>query len=188
MMMNIETDIYRQPPIHSLMTLVLNATFEPLTTYPLSVESIDKAIKRLSKNTAQTVETWKDAYGNDRLCRSPSVTIPAPKVVVLKRYIDISSEPKFSRRSVLLRDRFCCQYCGRKFTHSKDLTFDHVVPRSQGGRTVWSNIVMACEPCNSRKSNKMPQYSGRKGKKGNGLRPLKEPYQPTNAELLLSLI
>ncbi len=192
--MNTAIDTHRPPPIghnsraapavHTLMTLVLNADFQPLTTYPLSLIPVTEAITRLWKNRAQTVETWKDAFGDERVFRSPSITIAAPKVVVLKEYVDISSEPKFSRRSILLRDRYCCQYCGRKFLHAKDLTFDHVIPKTQGGKTEWTNIVMACEPCNSKKADRMPNWSGRKGKRGDGLRPLKKPHQPTNAELL----
>ena len=130
-----------------------------------------------------TVETWKDAFGNEQVFRSPTITIPAPKVIVLKEYVSVSNDPKPTRRAFLLRDRYCCQYCGERFAAS-ELTFDHLIPREKGGKTEWTNIVMACEPCNSRKANKMPQSHGRKGKKGTGLRPLKMPYQPTNMELL----
>jgi 5-methylcytosine-specific restriction endonuclease McrA len=63
--------------------------------------------------------------------------------------------PAFTRFNVFLRDRFSCQYCGNGFSAS-DLTFDHVVPRSKGGRTNWTNVVAACSPCNLRKGNKLP--------------------------------
>jgi len=183
--MNIVTsEAARLPPVHTLMTLVLNADYQPLTTWPLSLIPATEAITRLWKNRAMTVETWKDALGNEALFHSPNHTIAAPKVVVLKDYVNVSSDPKFSRRSILLRDRFCCQYCGKRFP-ANDLTFDHLIPRAAGGKTEWTNIVMACEPCNSKKADKMPQFSGRKGiKRGNGLRPLKMPLRPTNAELL----
>ncbi len=172
-------------PIQSLMTLVLNADFQPLTTYPLSLIPVTEAITRLWKERAQTVETWKDALGNDKVFRSPSVTIPAPKVVALNEYVSVSNEPKFSRRSILLRDKMECQYCGKRFPAS-ELTFDHVIPRAKGGRTIWTNILSCCSPCNAKKADNMPNYSGRKGNKSNGLRPLKMPHQPTNAELLKS--
>jgi len=66
---------------------------------------------------------------------------------------------KFSRVNVFTRDGFCCQYCG---THkpARELNYDHVVPRAQGGQTVWENIVTACYPCNSRKAGRTPQQAG----------------------------
>jgi 5-methylcytosine-specific restriction endonuclease McrA len=54
---------------------------------------------------------------------------------------------------VFLRDRFRCQYCGETFS-AKDLTFEHVIPRSKGGETSWTNIVAACDPCNVKKDNR----------------------------------
>jgi 5-methylcytosine-specific restriction endonuclease McrA len=63
--------------------------------------------------------------------------------------------PAFTRFNVFLRDRWQCQYCGDHFkTH--ELTFDHIIPRSRGGRTSWDNIVAACQCCNRRKGNKLP--------------------------------
>lgn len=171
------------PPLHTLQTLILNASFEPLSTWPLSLDPIQDAIKIIHKGRAVIVDTWKDAYGNDRIIHSPSFMLPAPKVVALKEYVNIGSEPKFSRRSILLRDRYCCQYCGERFP-ANELTFDHLIPRSKGGKTEWTNIVMACADCNARKADKMPEFSGQKGKRGNGLRPLKMPKRPTNSELL----
>ncbi len=80
----------------------------------------------------------------------------------------------------MLRDRFRCQYCGEQFP-SSDLTFEHVIPRSNGGQTVWDNILSACVECNKRKRNHPANWSG---KKGGGLRPLKAPRRPTTMELL----
>lgn len=82
---------------------------------------------------------------------SPSVTMRIP-AVVRSRKVNARRRTvvRFSRASVLLRDNFMCQYCDTPFGE-KELTLDHVVPRSAGGRTEWSNIVAACRPCNSRK-------------------------------------
>lgn len=168
-------EVHRLPPIHSLMTLVLNADYQPLSTWPLSLIPATEAITRLWKKRADTVETWKDAFGEDIVFRSPSTIIAAPKVVALKDYVLISSEPKFSRRSILLRDRFRCQYCGVQF-QSNDLTFDHLIPRSKGGKTEWTNIVSACEPCNTEKADKMPGHGGK--------HPIRKPVRPSNMELL----
>jgi 5-methylcytosine-specific restriction endonuclease McrA len=185
-MMDIQTaaEVSRLPPVHTLMTLVLNADYQPLSTWPLSLIPAPEAISRIWKDRALIVETWKDALGNEAVFHSPTTNIPAPKVVVLKEYVSVSSEPKFSRRSILLRDRYCCQYCGKRFP-ANELTFDHLIPRTKGGKTEWTNIVSACVGCNTKKADKMPEFSGKKGtKRGNGLRPLKMPKRPTNAELL----
>ncbi len=68
---------------------------------------------------------------------------------------------RFSKINVCSRDKFRCQYCGQKSTLSK-LTFDHVVPRSLGGRTSWENVVMACHECNFKKSNRTPRQANMK--------------------------
>lgn len=158
-------------------TLVLNADGRPLTTWPLSLLSAQDAISAVWRDRATVVETWEDAF-----FRSPSTTIAVPKVVMLREYAPVSGEPKFCRRSILLRDRFRCQYCGQAFP-SQELTYDHVTPRARGGKTEWTNIVTACLRCNELKGSKLPNHSGRKGVVGS-LRPLKEPRRPTTAQLL----
>ena len=75
-----------------------------------------------------------------------------PSVIALRQYVKPASHPAFTRFNLFLRDGFACQYCG---THG-DLTFDHVTPRSQGGRTTWRNIVTACAPCNLAKGGRTP--------------------------------
>lgn len=168
------------PPVHKLMALQLNADYQPLGTWPLSLIPASDAITDFYKDRVTVVDTWKDAYGNDICFRSSSISIPAPKVVVLKEYVYIDSDSRPTRRNIYLRDRFICQYCGDKFP-STQLTFDHLIPRDKGGKTTWTNIVTACGPCNTRKANKMPDWGG---KKGSALRPFKVPKQPSNNELL----
>lgn len=160
--------------VTALRTLVLNSDFRPLQTYPLSIISGQEAIKAVYRGRAMVVEEWDAVY------RSPSVEIRVPKVVALNQYAPVASQPKFCRRSILLRDRFKCQYCGGRF-ESQDLTFDHVVPKSSGGTTCWENILSCCVPCNKEKRNRPANWNG---KKGGGLRPLKPPRQPTTMELL----
>ena len=163
----------------SLRTLVLNADGRALSTWPLSLIPAQDAVHAFYRDRVTVLEEWPGEF-----YRSPSMAIPVPKTVMLREYAPISGDPKFCRRSVLLRDRFCCQYCGQRF-ESHELTYDHVVPRAHGGTTIWSNIVSACMPCNSRKANSLPNYSGRKRVSAPGqMRPLKEPRRPTNAELL----
>jgi 5-methylcytosine-specific restriction endonuclease McrA len=161
----------------ALRTLVLNADFRPLNTYPLSIVSAQDAIVAVYRDRAAVVEEW------DAVFRSPSCEIKIPKVIALRDYAHISAVPKFCRRSILLRDRFRCQYCGEQF-QAQDLTFDHVVPRAKGGLTEWTNILSACIPCNGLKRDSHANYSGRKG--AGVLRPLKAPRQPTSSELLRS--
>jgi 5-methylcytosine-specific restriction endonuclease McrA len=94
--------------------------------------------------------------------RSPNLAIRAPAVVRLRRPIGgMKRGVKFSRINVFARDEFRCQYCGVK-RPLDELNYDHVVPRVQGGRTVWENIVTSCYDCNSRKRGRTPEQAGMK--------------------------
>ena len=89
-----------------------------------------------------------------------SVTIRVPAVAILRRPVPRKKKAvKFSKVNVCARDGFTCQYCGDRLP-MKRLEFEHVVPRSQGGRTGWNNIVMACTDCNSGKRNRTPEQAG----------------------------
>jgi hypothetical protein len=92
-----------------LSALVLNSDFRPLATWPLSLISAQDAVHAVYRDRVTVVESWEDAF-----FRSPSTTIPVPKVVALRHYAPVSAEPKFCRRSILLRDRYRCQYCGKR--------------------------------------------------------------------------
>lgn len=157
-----------------LRCLVLNADWRPLATYPLSLIAGQEAVKAVYRGRAIVAEEW------DQVFRSPSREIRVPRVIALNEYVQISAQPKFCRRSILLRDRFRCQYCGERFD-SRDLTFDHVVPRAKGGTTTWENILSCCVPCNVAKRDSHANWSGKKGGSG---RPLKAPRQPSTMELL----
>jgi 5-methylcytosine-specific restriction endonuclease McrA len=159
----------RKPLPGSYRTLVPNADYLPLSTYPLSIISAQDAVSAIWRERVDVVEAWQDAF-----FRSPSTAIAVPKVVALRQFAPVTGQPKFCRRSILLRDRFRCQYCGESLP-SHELTYDHLVPRSQGGKTVWQNIVTACLACNAAKANNPA---------GGSWRPLKMPRRPTNAELL----
>jgi len=163
-----------------LQTLILNADYRPLSTWPLSLIPALDAVHAWYRERVDIVENWPDEYFH-----SPSTEIGVPKVVALRQYAPVNAEPKFCRRSILLRDRYRCQYCGEQF-ESKDLTFDHVIPRAHGGTTVWENILSACVNCNATKKNQAANHSGRKGVlvADGRLRPLKMPRRPTSAELL----
>ena len=92
----------------------------------------------------------------DQQIRSISLVIKAPAVVRLLKFVKIGRKtPPLCRANVLARDNFQCQYCARSLT-SKEATLDHVVPRSQGGRTSWENVVCCCSSCNRRKGGRTP--------------------------------
>lgn len=94
------------------------------------------------------------------LVRTSSGPVRVPRVIQVLEY-DRVPRPrvKFTRSNVYLRDRHRCQYCGARRSAS-DLTLDHVLPRSRGGATTWSNIVVSCFGCNSRKADRMPDEAG----------------------------
>lgn len=152
----------------SCPTLVLNADFRPLSYFPLSIWPWQDAIKAVFLERVNIVMEY------DRYVHSPSVTMALPSVVALKEYVPTARRPAFTRFNVFLRDRFTCQYCGTK-SPSEWLTFDHVVPKSRGGRTSWSNVVAACAPCNLNKGGHMPRNVR--------MVPRTMPRQPTVREL-----
>lgn len=130
-------------------TLVLNADFRPLSYFPLSLWSWQDAVKAVVTERVHVLSEY------DQVIHSPNRALSLPSVIALKDYIPVERRPAFTRFNVFLRDRFTCQYCNLPFpTH--DLTFDHVVPRSKGGRTTWSNVVTACQACNLQKGSKLP--------------------------------
>jgi len=129
--------------------LVLYADFRPLNYFPLSLWSWQDAIKAVCLERVTIISEYEQSIS------SPTTVINLPSVIALKEYVPQNRNPAFTRFNVFLRDRFSCQYCGNGFSAS-DLTFDHVVPRSKGGRTNWTNVVAACSPCNLRKGNKLP--------------------------------
>ena len=129
--------------------LVLNADFRPLSYFPLSLWSWQDAVKAVFMERVNVLSEY------ERVVHSPSFAMKLPSVIALKEYVPAARRPAFTRFNVFLRDRFVCQYCGEGLP-AHDLTFDHIVPRSRGGRTLWTNVVTACSPCNLRKGNRTP--------------------------------
>jgi 5-methylcytosine-specific restriction endonuclease McrA len=92
--------------------------------------------------------------------RSPSITIRFPCVArLVKKLVTEKKDIKFSRSNIYARDQYSCQYCGAKLP-VKQLNYDHVIPRSKGGKTDWSNVATSCFSCNSRKGNKTLKQAG----------------------------
>lgn len=92
----------------------------------------------------------------DEVVRSPSLAVAVPSVVrLLRHYRRGRQRVRFCRENVLRRDDYTCAYCGARPPH-RDLTLDHVVPRSRGGATRWENVVTACRKCNGDKGSRTP--------------------------------
>ena len=152
-------------PLEKCPALVLNADFRPLSYYPLSIWCWQDAVKSVFLNRVSIVSNYK------RKIRSPSFEMNLPSVIALKSFIQPSKNPNFTRFNVFLRDKFSCQYCGDR----KDLTFDHLLPKSRGGLTDWNNVITACSSCNVRKGGKL--Y------KDCDLKLANKPYAPTVEDL-----
>lgn len=126
--------------------LVLNQNYEPL-----SVCHARRAIILVLLGKAEIVEK------HDREIRSLSMSLPLPSVVRLSLYIrSFKRDIALSRTNILKRDNHTCQYCGRKY---ETLTTDHIVPKSQGGKDTWDNLVTACIRCNNLKGDRTPEQA-----------------------------
>ena len=156
--------VLNRPPSGS-PALVLNADNRPLSYYPLSLWPWQETIKAVFLGRVDVVSTY------DTVIHSPSLEILLPSVVSLKSYVAQDRAPAFTRFNLFLRDGFSCQYCGR----GEDLTFDHLLPRSRGGRTTWENILTACASCNLAKGGKTPAEAA--------MRPRRQPCRPTMYQL-----
>jgi hypothetical protein len=129
--------------------LLLNSTYEVLNFI-----TEKKALKLFVKGKVDIISTWSDI---EFLFQKEIIKFPATlrlKYFVKKRYTQLI----FSRKSVFKRDRYCCQYCG-KYLKSGQITMDHVIPKSAGGQSTFSNCVTSCYGCNSKKGNKTPEQA-----------------------------
>jgi 5-methylcytosine-specific restriction endonuclease McrA len=126
--------------------LVLNASYEPI-----NVCTTRRATVLILKARAEVIEKGEGMLHSERL------ELVRPCVIRLVRYVRIPRDVhrrKITRKAVLARDAYKCQYCGRE---AAGMTVDHVIPRSRGGLSVWENIVASCAPCNRKKGNRMPR-------------------------------
>jgi len=131
--------------------LLLNITYEPL-----KIINWKKAITLLFLGKVEVIEE----YGRE--IHSVSFTIKLPSVVRLLKIVKRPKSPiKFSRQNIYARDRHKCQYCGARFS-TEDLTYDHVLPKSRGGKTKWGNIVTCCFGCNRKKGGRTPAEASMK--------------------------
>ena len=145
--------------------LILNADYQPLSYFPLSLWSWQDTVKAVFLDRVQVVDHY------DRTVRSANFEMQLPSVVALKDYITQNRSPAFTRFNLFLRDGFQCVYCGSP----DELTFDHVIPRRLGGKTSWQNIAAACSKCNLKKGGRTPKEAG--------MQIHQKPYRPTMHQL-----
>ena len=132
-------------------TLILSAAYEPLRVVPW-----EAAIVELFTDKVEILAEYDEViYRN----AERGVTMRMPAVArLVKAMPRFKKGVKFSRINVMVRDDFKCQYCGA--THKMDrLNYDHVMPRSKGGKTEWTNIVAACYACNDKKGSRTPEQA-----------------------------
>ena len=146
--------------------LVLNSTYEPV-----NVCSTRRAVVLLLKEQGRSHRGRARASSGRREPRSPS-----PLVIRLRSYVRLprADNRRLSRRAILARDGFRCQYCGS----TRHLTIDHIVPRSRGGPTSWDNVVTSCAPCNVRKGACLPSEVG--------MSPSRKPRPPLPGDFVLA--
>lgn len=134
--------------------LLLNASYEVLGTV-----GVARAIRlTLREDNPVVVE---ETVSNRFLTTANGERHPVPSVLRLKHYVNIRKKRQMAgakRLRIYIRDKYKCQYCGEK-KDAKDLTLDHVVPKSKGGEGIAENLVAACKPCNHKKADRTPEQA-----------------------------
>lgn len=129
-----------------MKTLLLNSTYQPIAFI-----SERKAFKLFVKEKVEVMSSW------DKFAHWGRGKMKIPSIIRLKYYVRwIPSRARFNRLALFKRDNGTCQYCGKRFGIS-DLTVDHIVPSSRGGKTTWQNCITSCYSCNNKKSDKTPE-------------------------------
>ena len=146
-------------------TLLLNKDFRPLSVFPLSVINWKTAIKLIFLDRINVIH-----YYEDWQVHSPSMTMEVPSIAVTREYFSIKHGIKLTRKNLYLRDNFTCQYCNEPFDDN-ELSIDHVIPRSKGGKNEWTNLVTSCYTCNWNKGS-------------NIIKPIRMPYKPDYYSML----
>ena len=127
--------------------LVLNANYSPMT-----VCTAKRAITLYFLNKIDVLSNYGEKV------HSPSTSLELPSVIKIKTYIKNNSMAvEISRKNILVRDNYTCQYCGKQ---NKSLTVDHVIPKFRGGQDTWENLVAACKECNQTKGERDAEEAG----------------------------
>jgi 5-methylcytosine-specific restriction endonuclease McrA len=146
--------------------LVLNRSF-----YAIQIVNWQRALSLVYLDHARVIdqdyrtysfEDWRELSNEIKaepsgIINTPSFKVVIPDVIALRTFDGLpKSEVKFTRRNIYEHYEYKCAYCGIKFNTS-DLNLEHVIPRSRGGKTDWTNIVTSCIPCNLKKGNRLPE-------------------------------
>ncbi len=153
--------------------LLLDKAYSPIriTSAKLAIMLLfsEKALVLDSNYNTYTIQEWIK-YSSEvsqtelPIIRSQTLNLIVPEVVILPTYLRKPSHSKrlrYSRISIFKRDNWKCMYCNNTFSR-QDLTVDHILPKSKGGRSTWLNIVSACKPCNWKKADRTPEEAGMK--------------------------
>jgi len=158
---------------------------------PVNVVGVEKAFKLLFTGRASCLnyetflhhdlDSWIDISEKLSLpkIKMSRMTIAIPELLLLDDYSGIPHRRvTYSKRNVIFRDKFICQYCGKRCS-DKEVTVDHVLPKCKGGKSAWDNIVTACLSCNQKKNDKTVEQAG--------MYPLKTPREPRGTNPLFCL-
>jgi 5-methylcytosine-specific restriction endonuclease McrA len=127
--------------------LILNQDYSAI-----SLCSVQKAFILIYLQKAEMLEKTENGF-----LRSITTTYPKPSVIRLQNYVHIPYKGiALSRHNLMKRDQYQCQYCGS----NRNLTLDHLMPRSRGGKSTWTNLATACVRCNTRKGDRTPEEAG----------------------------
>lgn len=162
----------------SASVLVLGKTWQPL-----KVTSVKRALILMCKGIAEAIdveqtangtkyvnydfENWcelsefREQFESDRYnwIHAVNLVVPVPTVIRLLDYAQYRARPpRLSRKNIYARDANQCQYCGKYFS-TDELNIDHVIPKSQGGTTCWTNVVCSCVRCNTKKGSRTPEQA-----------------------------
>jgi len=173
--------------------LVLNSNF-----VPINIISLKKALIKLVKNVAEIVTIENERYSSwnftswaeiselrrdfeelgkyDEIIGLGGFTFIIPRIIRVLTYDRFFKHPiKLNRKNIFARDKCICQYCHKKFS-PQNLSIDHIIPRSQGGQSIWENLVCSCYKCNSKKRDRTPTQAG--------MKLLKQPHRPASPPII----
>ncbi len=163
-----------QPAVLNTKALVLNRSY-----MPVNITSVRRAVTLLYQDVARAVDeqyrtfdfsSWADLAVEQDAIGLVGRAIRVPRVVLLVAYDRVPRRHvRFSRFNIYARDHNRCQYCGRRFPRP-ELNLDHVIPRSQGGTSMWENVVCSCHRCNRLKGGRTPAQAG--------MKLIRQPFRP----------
>lgn len=149
--------------------LLLNCSY-----FPIQIITAKKAIRLLFKKKAEAINDKMETVKFNEIDFKNF-----PKVIRLLDYSGIPLTAKISKKNILKRDKYRCVYCGETFP-PRELTVDHIEPKSRGGKFSWNNLITACIHCNNKKGSRTPDEAG--------MKMLFFPRTPSKGEIIKEII